>query len=185
MAVRHLGIITQRVVKWHKFLPQSTRNHYDIEDMVSDVVMHVLAHSPKHTVARGRESTFVWWVADNKCKSILKLWQKQMRAGAPVRVEEDGVVYMRGSCMTVELSDVMARKLICIDDGPEFVRALNAVELVIEYSSDAVLELLECLLSGTLNKRDVPVELIHELRATTTKHGATLDDFMHVMYATA
>ncbi len=182
MAIRHLGIITTRVVKWHKFLPPSVRSHYDVDDMISDVVMHVLAQSPKHNAVRGKESTFVWWTADNKCKCILKFYQKQIRAGAPVQVEDEyGNVFMRGSCMTVELSDVMSRTLPCVDQGPEFVRALNAVERVIEYSSDAVCDLLEKLLTGTLTRREIDTDLISELRIVVTQHGATMDDFLRVL----
>ncbi len=184
MATRHLGIITQRVLHWHKYLPQSARNHYDVEDMVSDVVLHVLAQSPRHDAARGRESTFVWWTADNKCKCILKFWQKHMRAGTPVEVEEDGVVYRRGSCVTVSLTDVVARTLPCADEGPETAHALSAVETVIEMSSDAVLDVLELLLSGALGKRAVPEEVVSELRETTVKFGVTMDDFVRVIAAT-
>lgn len=181
--MRHLGIITQRVIHWHRCLPQSVRSHYDIEDMVADVVMHVIAQSSKHDATRGKESTFVWWTADNKCKCILKFWQKQMRAGAPVEVEENGIVYKRGSCATVELTDVVARKLACAGDGTEFVRALNAVERVIAHSSDSVLDVIEILLSGTLGRRELPIELIDEVRSATAKHGATMNDFLLVLQA--
>ncbi len=183
MAIRHLGIITTRAVHWHKYLPQSARSHYDVEDMVADVVMHVLAQSPKHDAARGRESTFVWWTADNKCKCILKFWQKQMRAGAPVEVEEDGVVYTRGSCATVELTDVVARTLPCVDASPDYIQALNAVERVIEHASDAALDVIEALLSGTVGRREVPRGVLHELRVLASRHGACMDDFARVLSA--
>lgn len=186
MAIRHLGIITQRVVNWHKCLPQSARNHYDIDDMISDVVMHVLAQSPKHDASRGRESTFVWWTADNKCKCILKFWQKQMRAGAPVEMEDEyGAVYKRGSCETVGLTDVVARTLSCADEGPEYIRALDAVERVIEYSSDAALDVVEAILAGTLGRRNVPDGLVAEVRATAARHGASMDDFLRVLSVTS
>ncbi len=184
MATRHLGIITQRVLHWHKYLPQSTRNHYDVEDMVSDVVMHVIAQSPRHDATRGKESTFVWWTADNKCKCILKFWQKHMRAGTPVEVEDNGVMYTRGSCTTVSLTDIVARTLPCVDEGPEVSHAMIAVECVIEVSSDAVLDVLELLLSGTLGKRRVPEEVISEIRDTSNKFGVTMDDFMRVIATT-
>ena len=184
MAVRHIGIITTRVLHWHRCLPPSVRSHYDVEDMVADVAMHVLAQSPKHDASRGRESTFVWWTADNKCKCILKHWQKQMRAGAPVEVEEDGVVYRRGSCFTVGLTDVVARTLPCDDQSPDFVRALDAVERVIEYASDAACDVLESLLSGTLGQRGVAPETVDELRTVAARHGATMNDFLRVLHAT-
>ncbi len=159
------------------------RSYYDADDMISDVVMHVLAQSPKHDATRGKESTFVWWTADNKCKCILKFYQKQIRAGAPVQVEDEyGNVFTRGSCVTVELSPTMTRTLTCEDEGPEFVRALNAIERVIEFSSDAVCDLLEKLLTGTLTRREISTDLIGELRTTATQHGATLDDFMRVLH---
>ena len=183
LAIRHTGIITQRALHWHRCLPQSVRNHYDVEDMVSDVIMHVLAQSPKHDASRGRESTFVWWTADNKCKCILKFWQKQMRAGAPVEVVEDGVAYTRGSCSTVELSDLVARRLPCVDESPDYLRALDAVERVIEYASDAALDVLEDLLSGGL-RRAVPDDLVRELRTLAAHHNASMDDFLRVLHAT-
>ena len=170
-----------RCVHWHRCLPQSVRNHYDVEDMVSDVIMHVLAQSPKHDAARGKESTFVWWTADNKCKAILKFWQKQMRAGVPVEVEDEyGAVYKRGSCETIALTDLVSRTLPHVDTSPEYMRALDAVERVIEYASDAALDVLEDLLSGGL-RYAVPADLVAELRTLAASHGATMDDFTRVL----
>jgi DNA-directed RNA polymerase specialized sigma24 family protein len=168
-------------VKWHRCLPQSVRNHYDVEDMVSDVIMHVLAQSPKHDSTRGKESTFVWWTADNKCKAILRFWQKQMRAGALVEIEDEyGAVYKRGSCETVALTDLVARTLPHVDTSPDYLRALDAVERVIEYASDAVLDVLEELLSGRL-RRTVSDDLIAELQTLTARHNASMVDFMRVL----
>lgn len=164
MAVRHLGIITNRCIFWHQFLPPEIRSHYDVEDMISEVTVTVVKRSHNYNASKGRESTLVWHITDNKCRSILGYYNYKKRS----------------ACKTVALIPKIADSL----QGREmtqYCHSIDAVERVIRYSSDRVLEVIDKLLNGCLDRSPVSPELIREFRQAADKCAATLDDFVTVM----
>jgi hypothetical protein len=141
--------------------------------MVSEVALHVIRVSRKFDPAVAKESTFVYHVADNKCKVILHRYQTQSRA----------------ACDTVTLTDLLSRHLSA-DDNLRVREAADAVERVIEESPDAVRELLEMILRGCIRKSqeadvlaylDRDKDLINEMIEAVRRCSATLDDFRLVL----
>lgn len=173
LAQKHLGIIAQRSIYWHRNLPSHVKNSYDVEDMISDVVIHVIKRAHRHNITRGKESTFVWHTADNYCMSILTHYKtKQYTA-----------------CGTVELTpELMRSKAIShlASDEDRFCHALNAVERVIEFASDQLLNLIEQIFTGTIDLQNFRSssthtnDLFEELKKIAKSQSATIDDFLYV-----
>ena len=69
---QHLGIIVKRCMHWYRRLPKRVQAFYDVEDMIGDVVLHVITYAaPRYKRDMAAGSTYVWHVTDNKCKMIL------------------------------------------------------------------------------------------------------------------
>lgn len=190
IAARHLGIIAQRSLYWYRILPPYVKNSYDVEDMISDVVLHVISRAHHHNSDRGKESTFVWHTADNKCKSIIMHWRTKQYS----------------ACGTVELTPDIIRKLVgweadqdrkidydrinpILDESSEhdlFCNSLNVVERVIERASDQLLNLIESIFTGTVDPQIIRASKTHtndifeELKTVAKSQSATLEDFLRV-----
>jgi len=173
-AVRHLGIIVQRVNFWYRSLPGAARNSYDFEDMVSEVTLHVCTKAHKYSAEKAKESTWVFYVADNCCREILSRYNTRSRHAVEER----------------EFADLTAkdiRKHLSVESFESFLRermAFNVVERVIEQSSDQLRELLAILLQGDVHrKKDLPRNisgLVEELRMRARQQHASFDDFLLV-----
>jgi hypothetical protein len=166
LAVQHLGIITTHVHRWYRFIPLNVRAFYEPEDMVADVVLHVHSQMLQYKFEKAKGTTWVYQVAHNCCRDIVQRYQRQMRNAA-----------------TVEIDEPAARNL----SQESFLRqreAFSAVERVIERSSDAAKDLIECLLSGDFQRKcDIPkyaCKAIAELQETARSQNATADDFLLV-----
>ena len=165
-------MISQRVIFWWRFLPPRTRCWYEAEDMIGDVVLHVVRMTDRYDPSLAKEVTWVHHVADNKCRAILTRHKAQSRA----------------ACETVELTPLLARK-VGADDVTEKRQSLDAVYRVIERSSEAVCDLIDMLFSDVRPSRDEARdrwleedrEVVEELRQTVWECGATMDDFAAVL----
>ena len=140
------------------------------EDMVSEVALHVCAQADKYTACKAKESTWVYYVADNYCREIRQRYHRAMRNAEVVALE-------------AELSIEVQRQLSC----ESFLRkrqAFDGVERLIEASSDAVRDLIEVLLSGRARyRKDLPPKArnaIGELRLRARQQHVTFDDFLLV-----
>ncbi len=184
MAERHLGTIAARALYWHRFLPQSVRNHYDAEDMIADAVLHVIERSSEvpprmirvvrvrggektvtgiyrrlscaYDPERAREVTWVYHVANNFCRGVLGHY---------------GVKRL-SACETVPIED---REFEIPPDRSS--ESVDAVERVIEYASDRARDLLDEIFSGRDPKAPDP-EAVEDLRWAARECSATLDDFV-------
>lgn len=128
LITRNLGIVSQRVLHWWKMLPPNVQSGYDVEDMIADVALHIHKQRKKYDRTRVKESTWVWWVAERECLTILAHYQRK-----------------KLSAETVELSNAKHLSI------PSFERrkiAFDAVERVIEFGSDRVVEFVDRLLNG-------------------------------------
>ena len=166
IAVRNLGIIAGRVFYYYRFLPQNTRNGYDSEDMIADVVTHIVRRSSKYRAEIARESTWVRRVTDRYCIELLQHHSRKMFT----------------AITNVELSDELQIPT------PSFERqssAFNAVERVIEFGSDGVLDVIEFLLSGRMKNAGKPKELppatLQEFRTVARRCSASIEDFQLVL----
>lgn len=173
LAVRHLGIIAQRCLFWYKSLPNHVKISYDVEDMIGDVVLHVIKRAHFHDVARGKESTFVWHTADNCCMSILQHHSTKQYS----------------VCQTLELTNDVMRTVHGFpnpDTDQDFCISLNAVERVIEKASDALLNLIDQIFAGTVDPQRFRTSNTHvddtleEFKKVAASQSATLDDFIRV-----
>lgn len=160
LASRHFRIIAKRCHYWHHYLSPSTRNFYDVDDMIAEVVMHVVSRSHRHNSSRGRESTMVWHVADNKCKTIIGRYLYPKRAGE-----------------SVELTPAVMLRLVSHD--PPYLLAREAVERVIQTGSDGVREIVDHIFRGKFV--DFPQERFEEVRRTADRCAATKEDFRLVL----
>jgi DNA-directed RNA polymerase specialized sigma24 family protein len=164
LAEKHLGLIAQRVLHYWWMLPARVRAWYDADDMVAEVVLHVFRVSSRHDSARAKESTWVWWVATNKCKSILSHHQTLQYA----------------ACVEEELTEETAENFSSFEDvdRQRLFAACNAVERTIEAGPVGVRELLDRI----LNKHDAAdlapyAHVVAALRKAAADAGATLADF--------
>lgn len=172
LAQRHLGIIAQRAIFWHRTLPDSVKIYYDVEDMIGEVVLHVIKRSHLHNIARGKESTFVWHTADNRCMSILMHYKtKQFTACGTVELTPE---LMKSTSIPNTQSDI------------EFSNSLNAVERVIEFASDRLLTLIEQIFTGTVELQNFRSsstytnDTFEEFKKIAASQSATLEDFLRV-----
>lgn len=162
IAENHLGIIVGRVSYWWKYLPQRTRAFYDRDDMISEVVAHVYARRGKYSSSRAGESTFVFRVSENKCRSILSHYASQQYTA-------------RG---TIDLTPEVARHVSRPADEAEREEALNALERVIEYGSDAALDLLEAFLTESVGQTErITEKAVQDLKHAVRACSASRRDF--------
>lgn len=159
LAEKHLGIIAERCKRHWASLPPRVRASYDMEDMLGDAVAHVLTVQHKHDPKRAKESTFVFHVADNKCKSILAKYSSK-------KVTPPGELLDLEDLSAIEDPDAEAR----------LQEAKNAVERVIERGSDRVCDVVEFLVYGRGGER-VNAEGAAELKSTARSCGALFEDF--------
>ncbi len=174
IAARHLGVISQRCLKWWKYLPPRTRAWYGVEDMIGDVVLHVVKMSHRFDPGKAKEVTWVFHVADNRCRTILTFYGKAMRC------DKDN---------TAELTPLLAKRMAAADtvDRRE---SINAVYRMIERSAEAVCDLLEMVLEDGVDKTRESVyerylerdpEVVEELRQVVWECDVTLEDFESVL----
>ena len=158
---KHLGIIAGRCLYYWRMLPPSVRAGYDPEDMISDTVLHVWTRltTAKYQTSRGASSTFVWHVSNNYCQVLLGKYScKKRGAGVTVPMPE--------TPLTVS--------------GPNRMKILesrDAVERVLQYSSESALELLDRLFTQSSRRPRATPEAIKDLRACAREQHATLADF--------
>ena len=172
LAVRHLGIIARHVYQWYRYIPLNVRAYYGADDMIADVTLHVHSQMLRYQPEKARQSTWVYQVALNACRDIVQRYQRRMR-----------------NAVTVELDEATTHSLA----QESFLRkheAISAVERVIAFGSEAVQDLIECLLSGDFRREaDLPkhaAAAIEELRDVARSQNATAEDFLLVYrHATA
>ena len=175
LAMRHLGVIASRALYHWRRLPPSVRAGYDPEDMIGDVVLKVIRVSARYNAQRAKEVTWVWWVADNECRSILARYACKKR-GADKIVQLPENEYCNPA-----VTNEHRRQKACIMASPERERRLiesrNAVERTIQFAPDAARDLLSRLLTGRVRGRVDP-EAVESLRNAARSQRATLADFM-------
>lgn len=166
LAEKHLGIIAARVLHYWWLLPPRVRAYFDAEDMISEVVLQVVKSSGKFDPLRSRETTFVWWVANNHCLTLL-----HKLSSIRYQIEE---VLEEG-----ELSFAHPAS------GLRLQEALAGVERILQelaYSSDSDLgEYLDRLFSG--KPGHWPQSLRNELLKRALRHGVSYEDFRLVLAA--
>ena len=178
---RQMGRIIKYCVFYYKFLPSSVKNYYDLDDMINEVVLHVYTQSYKFKRELAQESTFVCHTVINKCKTLLEKYSRNKRFGDTTEITE---IVINGNHTKFSNRE------------NEYIKhSFDAVERVIEYGSDGVLELLSSILNSSIflvridrgipvmrcGRYRVPVTLVSELRHLAETHAATLDDFVRVM----
>jgi len=163
LAEKNVGLIAQRVLIFWRHLPERARYFYDVEDMISDAVVHVLRKSAQYDPQRARESTWIQRVTDNFCRDRLQHYTTRQYT----------------HCATVDMTPAVENH-IQTKDFNALRNAREAVERVIEYSSDPVLDFLELLFEGIVVRK--PSRIIQEeLKTVARKRGATCDDFITVL----
>ncbi len=132
--------------------------YYDIEDMVSDVVLHVVQKSDKYDQSKARESTWVWHVAENKCKSILGHHSSKQYTA------------MKTVDLTVDVRDT---------NQSDYRRdqAKNAVERLIEFGSDEVRDFLDRL----FNSKPITSIPVYEIRCLARRYSISFWDLKIVL----
>ena len=162
MAERYIRLVTTRVAYYHKFLPLSTRRYYEMDDMISEVVLRLLAKSKLFDATKAKEITWVWCVVDNQCKSILDRYCKSKSAAACLTVE-----------MTPEIEMVLESKIHVSTESKA------AVERVISVATDRALDLLDDILNGKM-PRSIDMEAVEDLRLASRHCGCRYEDYLEV-----
>lgn len=157
IATRHLGIIASCCITHWKRFPLDVKTFYDLEDMISDVVLHVVKVAEKYDARKAKESTWVHHVSSNYCKTLVSM-RKVKRFSA---------------CQTVELTPAQELSLKALS-MEEVDRAIDAVEAFISIASDGALDLLEQVLEGRLF--EIPYRSIEDFRAASARSRLTLRD---------
>jgi len=161
IASRNLGIIAQRCLHHWRTLPPSVRDGYDPEDMIGDVVLHVVTVSSQYDPRRSSQVTWVWWIANNKCLAIVTKYRAKKRgADLMVPLPED-----------FDLRDAT--------DALHGLESRNVVEQTIRSASESARDLLGSILSRS-NRKIVRERDVRDLRSAAQQNGAGLDDFLLV-----
>ena len=159
--------------RYYYHIPQNTRNSYDVDDMIADVVLHVAKQASKYRPGRAKESTWVWRVAEWKCLEILSHFSCKKYAGTLFELDlatESERAKQINARFSQQLSTASSERQS---------EAINALERMIESSSDCVLDLIEKLLEGRVVKP--PKEVVQEFRETARSCSATVEDFRLVL----
>jgi hypothetical protein len=181
IAGRHLGIITRRCLFWYPFLSPEVHTQYDIEDMISDVVCTVVKRASRYNPAKGRESTLVWHITENKCRTILGYYNYKKRSACKTIALETLAQMMGGEDSSVGDGWLPASCTIPEQEAVNFRHSREAVERVIQYSSDAVVDIVAKILTGNIGRTSISPAKIREVRKAADRCAATLDDFVTVM----
>lgn len=159
----YLGIIAQRVLKWWKFLPAEVKATYSIDDMIGDVVIQVIKSArKKFDPKRAKASTFVWWVANNECLTILSRYKTKKR----------------GIGMNVPMIDEVSRKLSSPDGALRLLQAKTNIEEMIYIASPSSQDFIDAALNGRRCKPSMAVR--QELQEIAKAKGVTFSDFLLV-----
>lgn len=134
LAEKHLGVIYARCLHYYRHLPVYVRNFYDVDDFAEEVILHVHRRSGRYDPTRAKEVTWVYWVADNYCKTRLSHLTRKRRFNEPT-----------------EITPGVSRRLSA-ESHLERREARDGVEKVIARSSEAALELLSQILNGLAPK---------------------------------
>jgi len=128
--------------------------------MISEVVLHVYRNRGCYNPQRAKESTWVWHVADNKCKVILSHYRK-------MKYE---------ACSTIEITNEMSVYLTSPKTTLERREAIDTIERVIELGSEAARDLLEKIFTGRAPRYPDP-DAVDDLKKTARRCSAKLRDF--------
>ncbi len=160
----NFGVIVKLALRHWQSLPPSATVFLSVEDMIGEVIAHVVQVYKRYDPERSRPDTFVWHVADNYCKTLVQRYRNQKRFAPTISVE-----------------------LVQIGSTSDRVRLLTAkdvVERVIEFSSTDTRRFLHYLLQNS-GRRCKSVKLTapicQEIRSLAKRCGATSDDFRLVM----
>jgi DNA-directed RNA polymerase specialized sigma24 family protein len=154
----HIGIVYKLALKYWPHLPANAKVAFGVEDMINDVVLQLLRVLPKYSPERGRQSTFVWTVAQQHCIYLISYYNCRSRNTILAPIEE--VKYL---------------------SEPERLSyaSREAVERVIEYCSDDLRRALELLFTGRLGGLSEPLK--EELREIAKKHKVYCSDFLFAL----
>jgi DNA-directed RNA polymerase specialized sigma24 family protein len=173
LAEKHLGIIAQRVFVYWKLLPESVRSYYDADDMIGDVVLQVWRVSPRYDPKRAKESTWIWHVANNQCRSILARYRLQKYATIQAA---DLMTAVTEKASSAHASHSAINGNPATVEGVRLREAYDAVERVIQSGSAALRDFLQQVFHQKL-RRKPPHEILNELREVSRRCRASLSDF--------
>jgi hypothetical protein len=168
LAVKHLGIITERCSYWWKKLPPYIKFHYDLEDMIGEAVVQICRNSRVYNSEITKESTWIWHVANNFGAGKVSHFYVKRYAGRNTRLS---------LIIPAEENEYSSR----------LKEAILTLEGIIKTSSEAICELISALLEDSFrthvnkvnSKRylEQDYDLVTQLREKFRRAGLTLDDF--------
>jgi hypothetical protein len=158
----NLGIIAGRALHYWQKLPASVKVYYDAEDMINDVVAHVVRVSSRYRASAGRSSTWCWRVSENYCKDLLykRFLAKKQGAYLTIAFENDQSSYLPDPKSFLELQE-----------------ARVGVERIFEFGSDQLKEILEGLFTGTACVHFLQDGVVQEFRRLAKAHHVHINDF--------
>lgn len=172
---KHAGVIVKLANKYWWKLPPHVRVSYDVEDMISELTVHLLKREVYFQRSRGATSTFAWTVVENFCWVIIKreTWQKRFTNGTvSLDIPRDE--------QSVEVLDALAS----LDQQQKLRESKKAVEQMIRFASDELREALSDLLTAhhyRLHRYCRREELQHEVQKIAKTHNVSIDDFRTVL----
>jgi hypothetical protein len=158
----NLGIVCRIAYRYWQKLPPAARAFVDLDDVISDVVTHLVAVAG-HYDGTCSPSTFVWAVASNYCKSMVSYYANSKRCAAMVPLEQARRVACHGGLPGVGAT-IMARKLLAMA-SPDLRRGLVRFSRNRRYSLSPA--------------------LMGELRQLVRAIGANFDEFRTILWVVA
>jgi DNA-directed RNA polymerase specialized sigma24 family protein len=187
LVVQNLGIVAERVLRYWHLLPPNVRSIYDVEDMINDVILHVVRKSAHYTKRRAKSTTFIHHIADNRCKDILAFYSVKKRTGIMIALDSEehilaGILLEDSrNQMSVTSAELPAQEAV---DRVALLESVARVERVIAYSSPELREFLYQLFHQ--NPSRPGKRLLTELQEIVHSVGASYEDFRLVFrYVTA
>lgn len=158
----HLGIVTKVASRYWRRLPPQVAASVDIEDMISEILMKLVMVSHLYDPTRGGPSTFVWRIAENHCRVIVKR------------------MCCLKHCPPTSVSWEDLPGFGALDGGQRFAEARTGVERLLECASTELRTAVQKFLL-TREYRPWRPSLLSEIRGLTRRFGISYSDFLLVL----
>lgn len=145
LSQKHLGVIYSRCLYYWRMLPPYFKNFYSVEDLVSDVVLHVFCKRAQYDPRKAKEVTWIYHVTDNYCRSVCIKASRICRFAPTVDLTPEG------------MRQIAAQERLTRRESRE------CLEKVMMYCSESALDLLSSILEGNAPR--------HLARKCTLKKG--------------
>ncbi len=157
----YIGLIAMIALRHWRRLPAHVAAVVSVDDMVDEVLLHLVTASRKYNPKRGASPvTFVHWVAENQCRTLVK----------------HHLCARRFSPQTVPWTDMATAPDRCL----RYLEARATVERMLADASVGLRRALQAFLR-TRRYRDWEPSILEEVQALVAKHHVSYGDLWLIL----